>query len=190
VHGLSKERVRCIAEQAGIKRRLRPSKTRCAVPGCDQLAHARGICNRHYQIEYQAPRRAAAAARRAERRVSPERLGSFLRQLREALKVHSTTKMARTCGFSPNYLRLIRTRFYVPSMKAITRIEQILDTLRREEVAWRTLIEWARAQRDRLGVVEFARRMNIPASNLVRVLSGEQPLSSGLAAKLARGRAG
>jgi hypothetical protein len=127
---------------------------------------------------------------RAARRVSPERLASFLRRLREAFKTHSTRKLARTCGFSPNYLRLIRTRFYVPPIKTITRIEQAIDTLRQEEVAWRTLIEWARVQRDRLGVVEFARRMNIPASNIVRVLSGEQPLSSGLAAKLARGRAG
>jgi hypothetical protein len=41
-----------------------------------------------------------------------------------------------------------------------------------------SLLKWARAQRDRLGVVEFARRMDIPASNIVRILSGEWQQSS------------
>jgi hypothetical protein len=182
VHGLSKERVRCIAEQAGIKRRLRPSKTRCAVPGCDQLAHARGICNRHYQIEYQAPRRAAAAARRAERRVSPERLGSFLRQLREALKVHSTTKMARTCGFSPNYLRLIRTRFYVPSVAKLSNIKVrggtipiriVIDATssskdRQEKSEWAQALEYAISQKARgTGLKKFFKRHGGPSDEVL-----------------------
>jgi hypothetical protein len=110
--------------------------------------------------------------------VSTDRLRCFLRRLREALKTHSVARLARTCGLSANYLRLIRTRFYVPPIKTITRIEQAIDTLRREEVAWRTLIEMGARATRQAGVVEFARRMDIPASNIVRILSGEWQQSS------------
>jgi hypothetical protein len=90
--------------------------------------------------------------------------------------------MARTCGFSPNYLRLIRTRFYVPSVAKLSNIKVrggtipiriVIDATssskdRQEKSEWAQALEYAISQKARgTGLKKFFKRHGGPSDEVL-----------------------
>jgi hypothetical protein len=113
-----------------------------------------------------------------------------LAAVKDVLKVHRLTAVSAAVGVSVRYLREIRDGAPNVRVEILKKFERATPTLESSHVAegvrHRKLLDWARGERDRVGLRALAETLRIDPSNLAKVLGGIREASRALLARLSR----
>jgi hypothetical protein len=114
----------------------------------------------------------------------------LLAEAKEVLKVHRLTTVSAAVGVSARYLREIRDGAPKVRVEILKKIERAMPALEVVQAAEgdraRKLLDWARAERDRIGLRMLAGKLRTDPSNLGKVLEGSRRASGALLASLCR----
>jgi len=108
----------------------------------------------------------------------------LLSNVRGFVGVHKLHAISQATGISARYLRDIRggaANVTVATLKVVERaIPQIEAAHAEQHVRAQQLLDWARAECNRMGIRELARRLDTDPANLVKVLVGKRRASRSL----------
>ena len=119
-----------------------------------------------------------------------EAYAKLLETVQEFLKAHKLAAVSSATGISTRYLRAMRDGQPNVSPEILKRIENAMPVIAAADAAEREkeqeLLDWARAERDRVGLNGLARRLRTDAANLAKTLNGKRALSKPLLREIAK----
>jgi hypothetical protein len=113
---------------------------------------------------------------------------NLLARVNEFLKSHRLTDVSAAVGVSAQYLRRIRDGAPNVRVEILKRIESAMPRLEAVQAAEgdreQRLLDWARAERDRIGLRRLAGKLGTDPANLTKILQGKRRLNRRLIAHL------
>jgi hypothetical protein len=119
-----------------------------------------------------------------------EAYAKLLKNVQQTIKLYKLDVISRSSGISSRYLRKIRAGTANVSVEILKSIDGIIPGLQaahtEQNTQERQLLEWARAERERIGIRELAYRLATDPANLAKVLASKRQMSRTLFVKLVR----
>jgi hypothetical protein len=113
---------------------------------------------------------------------------NLLARVKEFLTAHRLTDVSAAVGVSAQYLRRIRDGAPNVRVEILKRIENAMRTVEAVQAAEgdreQRLLDWARAERDRIGLRRLAAKLRADPANLGKVLGGSRGASHTLLADI------
>jgi hypothetical protein len=155
-------------------------KSHCIFAGCERPASVRGLCPAHYHAFWRAGKKEPPPD-------SPTVLAAG--PIRAALLHQHLPTLAKVAGVSQVHLYGIRRGSFLPTAKMIAKIKRGMRYLTDKQGVAPDLVEWTRAQGDKIGVRELAHKAGVSYVALTRYLARRGDVTtSRTAQRLARYR--
>jgi hypothetical protein len=117
-----------------------------------------------------------------------EAYSDLLAKVKEFLDAHKLGNVSGAVGVSAFYLRQIRDGARNVRVEILKKIEGAMPTLEASRTAGNTqeqqLLDWARMERDRIGLRPLARKLRTDPANLGKVLGGSRGASQALLVRI------
>ena len=131
---------------------------------------------------------ASTRRRQPEYGMEREAYAKLLSDVQQATKTYKLDTISKFSGISARYLREIRAGAANVSVQILQRITSVIPDLQaahtERSAQERQLLDWARAECDRIGLRELAGLLDADPANLAKVLSGKRRMSRTLFADL------